>query len=61
MTDAMIQPTKWRTRMLIVLAAVLGAGSVALFALWPLGSLSIARPQWAGSLFHTHQRALLVL
>lgn len=47
MTDAMILPTKWRTRMLIVLAAVLGVGSVALFAIWPLGSLRIARPQWS--------------
>ena len=43
----MIQPTKWRTLLLIVLAAVLGVGSVALFALWPLGSLRIARPQWS--------------
>jgi protein-S-isoprenylcysteine O-methyltransferase Ste14 len=43
----MIEPTKWRTRMLIVLAAVLGVGSVALFALWPLGSLRIVRPQWS--------------
>ena len=42
----MIQPTVWRTRILIVLAAALGVGSVALFALWPLGSLRIARPQW---------------
>jgi protein-S-isoprenylcysteine O-methyltransferase Ste14 len=47
MIDAMIQPTKWRTRMLIVLAAVLGVGSVALLALWPLGTLRIARPQWS--------------
>jgi protein-S-isoprenylcysteine O-methyltransferase Ste14 len=42
----MIQPTKWRTRILLVLAALLGVGSVALFALWPLGTLRIARPQW---------------
>ena len=47
MTDATIEPTKWRTRMLIVLAAVFGVGSVALFALWPLGSLRVARPQWS--------------
>ena len=47
MTDATIEPTKWRTRMLIVLAAVFGVGSVALFALWPLGSLRVARLQWS--------------
>jgi len=47
MTDAMIQPTKWGTRMLIVLAAVLGVGSVVLLAFWPLGTLRIVRPQWS--------------
>jgi protein-S-isoprenylcysteine O-methyltransferase Ste14 len=43
----MIQPTKWRTRILIVLAALLGVGSVALFAFWPLGTLRIASPPWS--------------
>ncbi len=36
--------------MLIVLAVALGVGSVALFALWPLGSLRIARPEWSETL-----------
>jgi protein-S-isoprenylcysteine O-methyltransferase Ste14 len=61
MTDAMIQPTKWRTRMLIVLAGVLGVGSVALFALWPLGSLRIARPQWSEPLILSWDALLSLL
>lgn len=43
----MIQPTKWRTRILLLLAASLGVGSVVLFAFWPLGTLRIVRPQWS--------------
>jgi len=43
----MIQPSKWRTSLLLLLAASLGVGSVVLFALWPLGTLRIVRPQWS--------------
>jgi protein-S-isoprenylcysteine O-methyltransferase Ste14 len=43
----MLHPTKWRTCILLVLASLFGVGSVVLFALWPLGSLRVARPQWS--------------
>jgi methanethiol S-methyltransferase len=43
----MIQPTKGRTSLLLFLAASLGVGSVVLFALWPLGTPRIVRPQWS--------------
>ena len=43
----MIQPTKWCTSLLLLLAASLGVGSVALFAFWPLGTLRIVSPQWS--------------
>jgi protein-S-isoprenylcysteine O-methyltransferase Ste14 len=43
----MIQPTKWLTSLLLLLAASLGVGSVALFAFWPLGTLRIVSPQWS--------------
>jgi len=43
----MTQPTKWRTSILLLLAASLGVGSVVLFALWPLGTLRIVNPQWS--------------
>ena len=43
----MIQPTKWRSSLLLLLAASLGVGSVVLFAFWPLGTLRIVRPQWS--------------
>jgi methanethiol S-methyltransferase len=42
----MIQPTKWLSRLLLVLAVGIGAGSIVLFAGWPLGSLGIGQPGW---------------
>jgi protein-S-isoprenylcysteine O-methyltransferase Ste14 len=57
----MIQPTKWRTRILMVLAALLGVGSVVVFALWPLGTLRIVRPQWSEPLLLSWDALLSLL
>jgi protein-S-isoprenylcysteine O-methyltransferase Ste14 len=43
----MIHPTKWFSRLLLVLAAGLGVGSVVVFAFWPLGTLRLMRPDWS--------------
>ena len=45
-TETMIHPTKWFSRLLFVLAAGLGVGSV-LFAFWPLVTLRLMRPGWS--------------
>jgi protein-S-isoprenylcysteine O-methyltransferase Ste14 len=57
----MMEPTKWRTRILIVVAAVLGVGSVALFAFCPLGSMRLARPQWSEPLILSWDALLSLL
>ena len=43
----MIHPTKWLSRLLLVLAAGFGVGSVVVFAFWPLGTLRIMRLGWS--------------
>jgi hypothetical protein len=43
----MIHPTKWFSRLLFVLAAGLGVGSVVVFAFWPLVTLRLMRPGWS--------------
>lgn len=45
----MVQPSRWLSRLLLVLAFSLGVGSIVAFAGWPLGSLRIARPEWSES------------
>lgn len=57
----MIQPTKWRTRILIVLAALFGVGSVALFAVEPLGTLRIVRLRWSEPLLLSWDALLSLL
>ncbi len=42
----MIQPANWLSKLLIVLAASVGVGSVVAFAGWPLGALRLASPEW---------------
>jgi len=43
----MVQPTHWLSKLLLVLAACVGVGSVIAFAGWPLGALRLARPAWS--------------
>jgi hypothetical protein len=42
----MTRPNTWLSGALLVLAAGLGGGSVALFAFWPVGTLRVAHPAW---------------
>jgi methanethiol S-methyltransferase len=57
----MLVPRKWLSRLLIVLAVGIGAGSVVLFAGWPAGALRVVRPRWSEALVLFWDAALSML
>jgi protein-S-isoprenylcysteine O-methyltransferase Ste14 len=57
----MIQPTKWLSIILLVLAIAIGAGSIVAFAGWPAGTLAIVRLRWPETLVLSWDAALSML
>jgi protein-S-isoprenylcysteine O-methyltransferase Ste14 len=57
----MLAPKKWVSGLLIALAVGIGAGSIVLFAGWPVGALRIVRPHWSEALVLFWDAALSML